>query len=356
MRTIIAILSILTFVTVGYAMDIQEEFDPIGPAVKYFTPVGSDKILVYIDEGEPDWDVVLFLGGTGTSVRVFGMTEFARTLRTKLKLRVISLERDGFGETEYTAGFEGEDWQYADYVKEVEELLEHLGVESFRGIAISGGGPYLGAIAASMPERIVSLHFAAALSYKGSSESCTFDWVWWSAAVRGWISNPMVWWSFAPDATVHTVPGLKDVAHDDSARTFFIRGQFDDDVNGVLPLETAETAEYKRYFCSAPVVVEDVEAPVYLYYGTADGLYIGGHHIYWEDAFTNSVVKSRIYDGEGHDVQYRHWDQILVDMAGMGDKTVICHNGKSKLLPEETADKFLARGAELGICAWTQGD
>jgi hypothetical protein len=52
MRTTIAILSLLTFVTVGYAMDIQEEFDPIGPAVKYFTPVGSDKTLVYIDEGE----------------------------------------------------------------------------------------------------------------------------------------------------------------------------------------------------------------------------------------------------------------------------------------------------------------
>ena len=29
----------------------------------------------------------------------------------------------------------------------------------------------------------------------------------------------------------------------------------------------------------------------------------------------------RAYPGEGHDVQYRHWDQILLDAAGLGDAT-----------------------------------
>jgi hypothetical protein len=43
-------------------------------------------------------------------------------------------------------------------------------------------------------------------------------------------------------------------------------------------------------------------------------------------------------------------------MAGKGDKTIICHNGKSKLLPEHTAEKFLKKGATLGICAWEQGE
>ena len=352
MRTFI-VFSLLAFATFGYAMNIQEEFDPIGPAVKYFES-STGKTLVYIDEGEPGWDTVLFLGGTGTSVRVFGMTEFARTLRTQLKLRVISLERDGFGETAYKAGEIGEDWQYADYVKEVEELLEYLDVGNFRGIAISGGGPYLGAIAASMPERIVSLHFAAALSYLGSSTDCTFDWDAFAGVIRGWVSNPIIWWSFGPDAAVHAVPGLKDVAHDDAARTFFIRGQFNDDVNGVLPIETPEVAEYKRYYCSNPEDVTGVVAPVYLYYGDEDGLYLGGHADYWADVFEN-IAKVRIYEGEGHDVQYRHWDQILIDMAGMGDKTIICHNGKSKLLPERAAEKFIERGATLGICAWEQG-
>jgi pimeloyl-ACP methyl ester carboxylesterase len=359
MRTIVAILSLLVFVTVGYAMDIQEEFDPIGPAVKHFTPEGSNKTLVYIDEGEPDWDVVLFLGGTGTSVRVFGMTEFARTLRTQLKLRVISLERDGFGETEYTAGLEpgleGTEWQYDDYVNEVAELLDYLGVDAFRGIAISGGGPYLGAIAAAMPDRIVSLHFAAALSFINTWPYCE-DWDLTANFIRySWMAtNPIAWWSFGPDAVVRAVPGLVDVAHDDAARTFYIRGQMEDALPDGWAVVAPEVAEWRRYECSVPKDVTGVDAPVYLYYGDADSLY-PTHTNYWATEFEN-IAKIRIYEGEGHDIQYRHWDQILVDIAGMGDKTVLCHNGKSKLLPESTAEKFIERGATLGICAWEQGE
>lgn len=359
MKKLVLFLTLtLLFAFSAHAMNIQETFDPIGPVVKKFE-ASNGKTLVYIDEGEPDWKPVLFLGGTGTSVRVFGMTEFARTLRTQLKLRVISLERDGFGETAYTAGESGEDWLYADYVNEVEELLEYLGVESFRGIAISGGGPYLGAIAASMPERIVSLHFAAALSFLDSDKDldpdtggCTFPWDDYAGTIRAWVSNPIGWWDFGPDALVHNVPGLKDVAHDDAARTFFIRGQFNDDLNGVLPLEAPELAEYQRYSCSAPEDVSVVEAPVYLYYGEADGS-VGLKHVeYWQDNFPN-IAKINIYEGEGHDTQYRHWDQILIDMAGKTNRTLVCKNGRSKLLPDHVAEKMIQRGATLGICAWS---
>jgi hypothetical protein len=30
------------------------------------------------------------------------------------------------------------------------------------------------------------------------------------------------------------------------------------------------------------------------------------------------VAALRGYRGEGHDVQYRHWEQILLDIAGLG--------------------------------------
>jgi hypothetical protein len=30
------------------------------------------------------------------------------------------------------------------------------------------------------------------------------------------------------------------------------------------------------------------------------------------------VAALRGYPGEGHDVQYRHWEQILLDIAGVG--------------------------------------
>ena len=75
-----------------------------------------------------------FVGGAGTNVHVFGLTQFARTLRTRLKLRVIPVKRDGFSETADTEG-----WQFQDYAQEVKEVLDQLEVERFRGIAICAG-------------------------------------------------------------------------------------------------------------------------------------------------------------------------------------------------------------------------
>ena len=72
---------------------------------------------------------------------------------------------------------------------------------------------------------------------------------------------------------------------------------------------------------------------------------------HWQEALPN-VVKATVYPGEGHSVQYRHWDQILVDMAGYASKTVVCHNGQTKLYPNAFADRLVARGATLGLCAW----
>jgi len=348
MKIVATILSLLVIATVGNAMDLQEEFDPIGPPIHTFT-TSTGKILFYIDQGQPDWKPVVLVGGAGTSVRVFGLTEFARTLRTQLKLRVISVERNGFGETPYL-----NDWDYENYATEVEELLNYLGIDLFRGIAISGGGPYLATIAARMPERLASLHFAAALSFSSpESWNCALDWDSVAQILRPLVTDPIAWWDLGPDTSIHAVPGFQDLANDDGARTFFIRGQFNED--DTLPIETPMVHEFKL-FCNEPPNVNHVTAPVYLYYGTADTSVPPVPHMeYWKTHFPN-IAKERLYEGEGHDIQYRHWDQILIDMAGMGGKTIICHNGKTKLLPEHVAHRFLERGAGLGICAWQQSE
>ena len=93
-----------------------------------------------------------------------------------------------------------------------------------------------------------------------------------------------------------------------------------------------------------------VSAPVYLYFGGVDEFVPPDPHAQrWEAAFANASVTTRFYPGEGHDVQYRHFDQVLVDMAGMGDRIVVCDaQGNSVLVAAS------AVGAEdfLGTCAW----
>ncbi|MDL2259857.1 alpha/beta hydrolase [Deltaproteobacteria bacterium OttesenSCG-928-K17] len=328
------------------ALDLPDKFDYLGPEMKHFAnKAGRD--LIYIDEGEKDWRAVVFCGGSGTSVQAFYMTEFLRTLRLDLKLRVISLGRNGFGMTEFVPG-----QNFQDYASDVKELLDHLGVEKFAVVGISGGGPYVQNIADLMPERVVSLHFAAAFSNvdNGMLSSCKAmkeDAEKYKGKLTSWIQNPMVWWDLGKNTSIHKIPAFQDTANNEGAHSFFIRGQMGDPAPAIH--------EYTM-FCTAPAAEgpSKVTAPVFMYYGTADKSVTPSHADFWKKHYQNSASQTlRLYPDEGHDVQYRHWDQILLDMAGLGDKTLICQGDKAELAAPAEADKLVKDGKAIyGICAW----
>jgi non-heme chloroperoxidase len=63
-------------------------------------------------------------------------------------------------------------------------------------------------------------------------------------------------------------------------------------------------------------------------------------------------VLVRTYPTGGHDVQYRHLDQILLYMAGAGDKILVCEDGVEKMVLPETIEE---RNPELlGLCIWQE--
>ncbi len=323
--------------TVAQIGPIQSGFDPIGTPVRTLTlPAG--RTVHFIDTGEVGWRPVLFIGGTGTSARAFEMTEFLQTLRRQLKLRVISVERNGFGETPLTP-----DWGYGDYVTEVRAVLDHLGVTSFSGLAISGGGPYLAHIAAAMPGSLISIHMLAAATRRPASDPvCTLSPVALAALIQPSIQNPATWWAFPKGSPTFQIPGFTDRARDEGARAFFIRGQMGD--------PAPQVAEARRY-CAPVADLTAVRAPAFIYQGTADTSVPMASAEYWRDHFT-SGAKLRVYTGEGHDIQYRHWDQVLVDLSGHPDLTVICDKAQSVAVPEAHAERRLKAGATVGVCAW----
>ena len=329
------------------AVDFPTKFDYLGPEMKKFTNK-QGRELIYIDEGEKDWRTVVFFGGAGTSVQAFYLTEFLHSMRSDLKLRVISLGRNGFGMTEFIPG-----QTYQDYARDVKELLDHLGVDKFVGVAISGGGPYLSTVADELPDQIISLHFAAAYSnYEngplGSCKSIKENPEKYKEDLTSWIRNPMVWWDLGANTSVHKIPAFQDTANNEGAHSFFIRGQMGDPAPALHEYTT---------FCSVPAPKEasKVNAPIYMYYGTADKSVVPSHADFWKKHYKDAKPQTlRTYKDEGHDVQYRHWDQILLDMSGQGNsQVIICQKGQAKLASPEDADKAVAAGeAILGICAW----
>jgi pimeloyl-ACP methyl ester carboxylesterase len=317
----------------------QTSFDDLGPQVQTLSGPGG-RAVHFADTGEAGWRPVLFLGGTGTSARAFLMTGFVDTLRRQLHLRFISVERNGFGDTPYDPA-----WTYDDYVSEVRAVLGHLAIARFAMVAISGGGPYAGHIAAAMPERLISLHFAAALANVRAPAPglCEAPLARTARGLADTVQNPQAWWDYPPTSPTHRIPGFSDRAYDEGARAFFIRGQKGD------PLP--EAAEMRRYCDPGLPPLGAVKAPLFTYYGGADTLVVPANGAWWRTS-TGGPTTERAYPGESHDVQYRHWDQVLIDLAGFGSSELVCRNRKAALMPAAAVAHAIAGGAKRGLCLW----
>lgn len=307
----------------------QAAFDPLGPRVRA-TTLPSGRTVRYVDEGERGWTPLVWFGGAGTSVRAFRLLEFARTLREELRVRVISIERNGLGRTPFEP-----DAGYDEYAADVWALLDRLGVRHASLMAISGGGPYAAAVAAAAPSRVRSLHLACAFSERlASSRVPPLDEI---------AADPVAWWNYPASSPVHAIPGFVESTVEEATAAQFARGR-DTPPDGL-------TRAFALYDSEPLPDLAAVDGPAFLYWGSDDEAVPVAHLERWRDALGN-VVRVRLYEGEGHDIQYRHWDQVLADVAHLGQAVVLSQNGRTLLVDEAEAEQLLANGAALGLAAW----
>lgn len=316
-----------------------QHFDSIGTPVQTLTSK-EGRTVHFTDTGEVGWKPVLFIGGVGTSGRAPELVGFLDTMRKRLKIRLITVERNGLGDTAFDPN-----WTFADYNSEVMQVLAHLGVKSFALAAISGGGYYAGHIVEAMPERVSSWHMLAAVASAGGAERCKADETTIATQLAPQIGAPRVWWEMPRDGVAGKVRGFDDRTADEGARAFFIAGQHGD-ARGVA-------REYKR-FCDPAADVSRFNNPAWFYYGEADPAVPPAQGQYWASKVKGPVT-FRSYPGEGHDVQYRHWDQVMLDIAGYGARTLVCDNGRAHLVAGKVDPHALPKGRTLGVCAWQNG-
>jgi len=309
----------------------QAAFDPLGPPVRTATlPTG--RTVRYIDEGERGWISLVWFGGAGTSVRAFRLVEFARTLREELRVRAISVERNGLGETPFDpqAG-------YPEYAADVWALLDRLGIDEASLMGISGGGPYAAHVAALSPARVRSLHLACVYAERLSNAGLP--------PAEEIAADPAAWWRYPASSPIHRIPGFSESALEEATASLFARGR-DAPPEGLA----------KAFVLYAERPLPDlsaVDAPAFLYWGDADDVVPAAHLERWRSALPN-VAALRIYEGEGHDVQYRHWDQVLADVAYLGEKVVVSVAGRTLLVDRDRAQALLAADATPGLAAWTE--
>ncbi len=107
------------------------------------------RTLTWISYGDPAGLPVVAIHGSPDSADVWRL---AHTAACENSIRLLAPDRPGFGASTPKPGRTILDW-----VDDLDELTDHLGLASYRILAISGGSPYALATAWRHPERIPAL-------------------------------------------------------------------------------------------------------------------------------------------------------------------------------------------------------
>ena len=121
--------------------------DLLAPLVEGTVTVGDGRRLGFAEFGVPHGRAVLWQHGTPGARRQ--IPQAARLAAAELGLRLIGIDRPGVGHsTPHLYGCIG------DFATDIELLLDRLSIDEVAVLGLSGGGPYVLACAAAMPERV----------------------------------------------------------------------------------------------------------------------------------------------------------------------------------------------------------
>jgi pimeloyl-ACP methyl ester carboxylesterase len=123
--------------------------------------IGRDKVIrlrngaqiALAEYGEPDGIAIIFCHGWPSSRT---MAELTHEAALEAGVRIISPDRPGIRGSSFHPNRKLLDWPPV-----LQEVADHLGLEQFRMLAISGGAPYAFAAAWAMPERVRGIAVAS---------------------------------------------------------------------------------------------------------------------------------------------------------------------------------------------------
>lgn len=124
--------------------------DAVRPRVEGTVAVRDGRRLSYAEFGDAGGEAFIWMHGTPGARRQIPFD--ARTFADRNGLRIIGIDRPGIGSsTPYLYP------NILDWTHDLEILVDTLGIDTFRVIGLSGGGPYTLAAGAAMPQRVKAL-------------------------------------------------------------------------------------------------------------------------------------------------------------------------------------------------------
>ena len=261
--------------------------------------------------GDPVGTPEFFLHGLPGSRLAARITD---KVAARLGIRIIGLDRPGFGLSDFKPGR-----SIADWPDDLVEAADILGADRFPVIGLSGGGPYAAACAYSIPHRLTSVAIVSGMSplqAPGATEGLRrssrvfFALAHWLP----WIIRPAMWWigrqarrdagrlldkmsaRLPPaDKTVLARPEVRQTFRDDIAEAF---------------RHGSRGPAWELSLLARPwgFRLEEIKMEVHIWHGEADTVVSPSMGRHLASAIPNS--RARFYPGEGHMLALDRMEEI----------------------------------------------
>ncbi len=271
--------------------------------------------LGYVDYGDPNGQpVVLFHGLPGS--RLQGHPD--RSIPAAAGVRLVAVDRPGYGLSDSQRGRTLLDWP-----DDVLRLADHLGLERFAVLGVSGGGPYAAACAWKIPERLTTVALVSAMGPIDNAEVI---------AEMPWLNRLMLalakwseWLVSLPAAALVSLAcyrpdwylALQNTHLPSVDRAIYVRP----DVQCSIREDMAEAFRLGSQGAVRDIVLlakswnfrlQEIDVPVQLWHGEQDTTVPVqiGHAL----AATLPRCQTRFVPDAGHLLVIEHWLRILTDL------------------------------------------
>jgi len=274
--------------------------------------------LGYAEQGDPQGTPVLLFHGLPGS-RLFRHPDDA--VARELGARVISVDRPGYGLSDFKLGRKPLDWP-----SDVTELADGLGLERFAICGVSAGGAYAAACAAKLAHRVTRLGLVSSVAPFNAPD-----------AVAGMDEERkrligLVQWVPWPVLQAYLSRGVRSMRRDE--QTYFQRvlAGFPECDRQVVSADPAITdvvrADWLQAFrhgaraYAADIALtlrpwgfalSEVQAPTWVWHGDADTMVPPSMAQHLARALPHAHVTW--FKGEGHTLVFTHWREIIHTLA-----------------------------------------
>lgn len=234
----------------------------------------NGRTLAWMERGAPQGFPVFYAhGNPGSRLELLFLDRKA----AEYGLRLIALDRPGFGQSDFADGY-----GLLDYAADVEHLADHLNIQRFGLLGWSSGGPPVLAVAHQMPERVVFAVSASGYTNFGEyprAESLMKNYnlrgpelsedrpVLFSQVVKlaRWVDMTMPNFYMKMAEAEMSEPD-RDILRDQQTAELFMRNQQESVAQGV----DGVIQDLEVQWAPWPFPLADINVPVYLYQGRKD--------------------------------------------------------------------------------------